>query len=235
MSGICDGLGFLAKHNCRHGDLKPDNLLRMCDSHGDRFVIADVGFSKFHVITTTERQERDEFTTKKPSTSRYCAPEVYATRSININGKGDSISAVSRDFDVWSMGVILLEWVTWLASPRQYGHGLHGELWEFQRSALEVAQALKPEAQRWMDDMVDLTTEGTAIGGIARLILSSLIVVRLRLKDGPPPERGTRTTAEELAKQMKSICSTESRERCYVLDTKVWSEGRQPTQGRRLM
>ncbi|KAI4684693.1 uncharacterized protein J4E88_004134 [Alternaria novae-zelandiae] len=86
--------------NGRHGDLKPENLLRSLGAPGSRrsiFQIADLGLAKIHSNPTHARN--------KPSstlggTPRYKPPEDKPK--------------ISRSYDMWSMGCITLEWIIWL-------------------------------------------------------------------------------------------------------------------------
>jgi len=83
--------------NGRHGDLKPENILRSSGPHRGIFQIADLGLAKIHSLPTHARN--------KPSASpggtlRYRPPEVGRK--------------ISRSYDMWGMGCIILEWIIWL-------------------------------------------------------------------------------------------------------------------------
>ena len=90
--------------NCRHGDLKPLNILCFKTedghNHNPRLVITDVGLARVHNEATRERGK----TTTTAWTIRYAAPELVV----------DSKTTRSRRFDIWSFGCILLECVVWL-------------------------------------------------------------------------------------------------------------------------
>jgi serine/threonine protein kinase len=96
--------------NCRHGDLKPLNILCFKTedghNHNPRLVITDVGLARVHNEATRERGK----TTTTAWTIRYAAPELVV----------DSKTTRSRRFDIWSFGCILLEFVVWnlLTIPR---------------------------------------------------------------------------------------------------------------------
>ncbi|KAK0732547.1 kinase-like domain-containing protein [Apiosordaria backusii] len=88
----------------RHGDLKPDNILRFKKPKTDKsswlgtLKIADLGLAKQHAFATARR---NEMTNQKYTTSHYEAPEAVANSRLPR----------SRRFDIWSMGCVILEFV----------------------------------------------------------------------------------------------------------------------------
>lgn len=84
--------------NCRHGDLKPDNILLMCQDER-RLVIADVGLAKVHGEPTRYRKDATRSIT---GTERYEPPDI-------LHG-----GARSRAYDIWSFGCICLEFIVWV-------------------------------------------------------------------------------------------------------------------------
>ncbi|KAI1144725.1 kinase-like domain-containing protein [Nemania diffusa] len=103
IAGLADAVEQLHNLNCRHGDLKPSNILCFETESDDlkpRLVIADVGVARIHSDYTRER----DTTRGIQATARYEAPEllIYSYRPI------------SRRFDIWSLGCIFLEFVDWL-------------------------------------------------------------------------------------------------------------------------
>jgi len=91
--------------NCRHGDLKPLNILcfKTKDGPGNqpRLVITDVGLAKVYNEATDWRTAHTRSTA---ATARYAAPELGI----------DAHARKSRRFDIWSMGCIFLEFVIWV-------------------------------------------------------------------------------------------------------------------------
>jgi serine/threonine protein kinase len=80
----------------RHGDLKPENILYF--EHDRKLRIADFGLGRFH-----GRDSRSGIDARKvQGTLTYEPPECSLATS------------VSRKYDIWSMGCIVLEFVTWL-------------------------------------------------------------------------------------------------------------------------
>ncbi|KAK1842114.1 protein kinase domain-containing protein [Colletotrichum chrysophilum] len=110
--GLASGIESL--HNTgpnygRHGDLKPENILWFSDSdeRGNMLgtlKISDFGLAKFHGEQTQARYAVDAHNC---GTAIYSPPEVQQTRR------------VSQSMDIWSLGCVFLESLTWLASGRE--------------------------------------------------------------------------------------------------------------------
>ncbi|KAK2054557.1 kinase domain-containing protein [Colletotrichum caudatum] len=111
MLGLAEGLQVLHEflgddRNCRHGDLKPGNILHFfTDGSDGTLKIADFGISRIHNASTFQRLGRA--TTTRSTTPSYEAPE----ESFN--------QARSRKYDIWSMGCIFLEFALWLVKSRE--------------------------------------------------------------------------------------------------------------------
>ncbi|PMD47914.1 kinase-like protein [Hyaloscypha variabilis F] len=99
MVGLTDALKDLHGGKCRHGDLKPANILYFTENGVGVLKIADVGVSRVHDQATALRKG---MTTTSASTKVYEGPEVNAKMPR------------SRRYDCWSMGCIILEFVLWL-------------------------------------------------------------------------------------------------------------------------
>ncbi|KAI8632601.1 hypothetical protein F5Y19DRAFT_491226 [Xylariaceae sp. FL1651] len=96
-------------HNCRHGDLKPENILWFKNGQDKGTLqIADMGLAKFHEKDAdTKKRNLQEKGTQTPSgTSRYEPPEMDEQRNTE--------KSRSRQYDIWSMGCIMLELLIWL-------------------------------------------------------------------------------------------------------------------------
>ncbi|KAG8161780.1 hypothetical protein KVR01_008767 [Diaporthe batatas] len=98
--------------NCRHGDLKPDNILLMGPGKG-RLVIADVGLTKVHGEPTRFRKDA---TRSIAGTERYEPPDI-------LHG-----GARSRAYDIWSFGCICLEAIVWILYGKSGLHTLHRQI-----------------------------------------------------------------------------------------------------------
>jgi serine/threonine protein kinase len=87
----------------RHGDIKPENILwfkdEPLDPHGNGVLkLADFGLGRFH--------GRDSRSGLSPSGIR--ASPTYEPPECHLH------LPVSRSYDIWSLGCVLLEFVTWL-------------------------------------------------------------------------------------------------------------------------
>lgn len=87
----------------RHGDIKPENLLlfKRKNSPGDKGIIqlSDFGLAKFH--------SEDSRSGIRPSKLDGCSP-TYRPPEVDFKD-----GEVSRDYDIWSLACVLLEFVTW--------------------------------------------------------------------------------------------------------------------------
>ncbi|KAF1957935.1 kinase-like protein [Byssothecium circinans] len=101
MLGVTSALVALHGLNCRHGDLKPENLLHFHEGEEGTMKIADLGVSRVHDKGTLDR---DPGTMTRATTPSYEAPEVILPQD----------KARARRYDVWSLGCIFLEFTVWL-------------------------------------------------------------------------------------------------------------------------
>lgn len=119
----------------RHGDLKPENILWFrSESRGARseqvklgtLKIADFGFADFH-----SKHSRSDVRRSKVSgyTQTYSAPEF------DVNQR------VSPQYDIWSFGCILLQFVVW------YVEGWHGVDRFSKERSQDIKGALMPTDQ----------------------------------------------------------------------------------------
>ncbi|KAK0111743.1 hypothetical protein ONS95_002081 [Cadophora gregata] len=87
----------------RHGDLKPENILctKNLEDGSMDLQITDLGLGKFHGL--------DSRSISRPTDASptYASPEIELDRP------------VSRMYDIWSMGCIFLELITWLMEGRK--------------------------------------------------------------------------------------------------------------------
>ncbi|KAI0202474.1 kinase-like protein [Astrocystis sublimbata] len=112
--GISKGLQLLHRGHCslqgqpilrgRHGDIKPTNIFHFAPKAGRQaskfgtLKIADFGLARFHHDDSYHRIYSDRI----PATRTYRAPEADL--------KGD----ISGKWDVWSLGCVYLEFITWI-------------------------------------------------------------------------------------------------------------------------
>lgn len=102
------------KLSYRHGDLKPENILLFCSDNprGSRepqdiigtWKISDLGLARPHFEATRDRYGMAATSTRAWGTASYKPPEAA----------GNPNSPTSRLFDMWSMGCLILQLITWL-------------------------------------------------------------------------------------------------------------------------
>lgn len=90
----------------RHGDIKPQNILWFRNDQNAYnqgiLKITDFGVTAFHSAHTTKVIARWVQVTRT-----YAAPEIEVS-------DGDVEAQVSRPFDIWSLGCVYLEFITWI-------------------------------------------------------------------------------------------------------------------------
>jgi serine/threonine protein kinase len=86
----------------RHGDIKPENILWDSESEDSALtgilILADFGLGRFHRLESRSRQDP----AKINGSHTYAPPEITLGRP------------VSRAYDIWSLGCVFLEFITWL-------------------------------------------------------------------------------------------------------------------------
>jgi serine/threonine protein kinase len=122
----------------RHGDIKPENILLFLDPRNPRdlgrLVLADFGLSRFHSeITKTYFTYKDVITT-----ITYRPPECDMEER-----------TVSRSFDIWSLGCVLLEFVTWYLGG-----------WDLVNEFVSGRKTLNPLYPGWLvDDFFEIVKD----------------------------------------------------------------------------
>jgi serine/threonine protein kinase len=107
MLGLTHALHKLHEQfQCRHGDLKPGNILCVQEKEETVLKIADFGISKIHHAQTTYRKTA---TTSVFLTPSYQGPEVEFEKIDKTDQRPRS-----RKYDIWSMGCVFLEFAIWL-------------------------------------------------------------------------------------------------------------------------
>ncbi|KAI1842797.1 hypothetical protein JX266_010973 [Neoarthrinium moseri] len=196
MCGLADCLVTLYEHNCRHGDLKPGNILHFKDGgENGRLVIADFGLAKFHLLDTTRRRDKSSIFDR---TLRYEPPEM------ELENDDEREPPRSRSYDVWSMGCILLEFCIWLVYGWDYLElfirgSLNEKFWELKAGVPHVHHRVQEEICSILEHLkVD-----AAVKDIVTLIRDRLLVIRLlRSSDSPSVHRAT---AHELLEGIRAL------------------------------
>lgn len=182
LVGLADALNTLhnyKKHDkdagsYRHGDLKPENILRF--ENGTKtgtFKISDMGLAKHHM---------DETGVRGPTTTRHGTPLYEPPEAIS-----NSKEARSRQYDIWSMGCVILELIVWLLYGNEelekFNNCLHDSFkdtspyWALDNKRPEV----HPSVKKCMDHIgEDPECSGsTAVGDLLRIVRTKLLVVKL--------------------------------------------------------
>lgn len=166
----------------RHGDLKPENLLWFLEETSGskrRYLkIADMGLAKRHVIAT---QDRSCLTSTRYGTILYEAPEAQT-----------SVSARSRQYDVWSMGCITLEWIVWILYgneqlQRFYSHlkGYGNNFTPYYQLDAQRRAKVHPAILHWISHIKATHPEcqqESAIKDLLQLVEERLLVVPLPVR-----------------------------------------------------
>lgn len=186
LAGLADALRTTHNENIRHGDLKPANILRFGATEHNIFgklKLGDWGLAKKHRTSTATRQRKGIATTTKYGTPLYEPPEV----------EGGDVTLLSRQYDVWSMGVIILELINWLLygkdGVKQFRRDVqdHSKIRAACYETVEHAQIqgtaykLHDTVDFWISHIVDLAVceKGTALGSLIDLVRNRLLVVNL--------------------------------------------------------
>ncbi|KAN0106071.1 kinase-like protein [Hyaloscypha variabilis] len=86
----------------RHGDLKPVNILWFKSfehaGHAGILQITDLGLGRFHRLESRSKQDPKDIN----GSPTYVPPELALQKT------------VSRSYDIWSFGCVLLEFITWM-------------------------------------------------------------------------------------------------------------------------
>ncbi|RSL47214.1 hypothetical protein CEP51_015806 [Fusarium floridanum] len=204
FTGICCALKELHTINCRHGDLKPDNILWFKDDN-DRgtLKIADLGLAAFHKNLQTIDRRREGIQTKTPSgTRRYEPPETDENRN--------TTEPRSRTYDIWSMGCIILELLIWLV----YGFTtvdsfqIHTEFfWEIRSSPGPSSRqyVVHHIVQDCIKELERVLKNDSAYKALLDLVKDRLLVVLV--SDKMTGSSRARSDADNLCEMMKDIQS----------------------------
>ncbi|OHE92906.1 protein kinase domain-containing protein [Colletotrichum orchidophilum] len=185
--------------NCRHGDLKPANILHFLTGSGEGTLkISDFGISRIHQDATFERQE-------KPTITRATSPSYEAPEAIMWTKQ-----ARSRKYDIWSLGCILLEFTIWLVQDwkavEKFNNARRlkvpqpgGKTWAHFYQIEGTAVFVHPEVTRTMTHLgrTKQAAPGTALGDLLDVIQKSL--VRIEVKE--------RLDAKSLYEKLQQITS----------------------------
>lgn len=190
----------------RHGDIKPENILWMRDSGQDSgtLLIADMGLGRFH-----RKESRSQVDPKSVNGS-----PTYAPPEVTLN------KPVSRAYDIWSLGCVFTELITWLLKGRD-------GLLEFGLSRLEIAEdnfsddtffsirtsssearaEIRPGVTKWMRHL-------SQDEHCSELLQNLLEIVEHHMLSVDPKSR---ITAKHLKSKLKSMMRTAKSDSIYLL------------------
>jgi serine/threonine protein kinase len=221
MLGLATALHMLHEQfKCRHGDLKPGNIL--CVKGGEETVlkIADFGVSKIHHAQTTYRKSATKTALLTPS---YQGPEV----EFENLGERDQRPR-SRKYDIWSLGCVFLEFSIWLLHGPEAVEGFAGArgsgtsstgssppLYEVTDKAAKVArvhQLVSWTIKRLEDNPQckgdnPQCKEATALADLLSLIKNQML----------QPEVDSRPLAGDICKQLEKIVQEAEKRDSYLL------------------
>ncbi|CAH0058676.1 unnamed protein product [Clonostachys solani] len=178
LFGLMDAIRMMHDLGLRHGDLKPENILCFPDSSQPgaipvRLVITDVGLSKAHEKSTSERKEQlREATTTTVSTTRYQPPELKMQRTED--------HVLPRCFDVWSAGCIFMEFLVWMLYGKKelltFTRKTESvEYWEKDDKCFKVRKVVCEQLHAMTQD--ENCTNDPALVGLADLIKNNFLII----------------------------------------------------------
>ncbi|KAF2760908.1 kinase-like protein [Pseudovirgaria hyperparasitica] len=175
----------------RHGDLKPENILWFRTSNDINDIgtlkIGDWGIAKGHTLDTTIRVNN---TSTRFGTQRYEPPE--SETGLVAGFEGQSEKRISRLYDIWAMGCIILEFLSWMLNGyeglsrfNQYTSGSTGREEPFyeleitklgDRKKAVVHRRVVEEMNRMAKHPRCLVNK-TALGDLLQLVRDHILVV----------------------------------------------------------
>ncbi|KAF2848615.1 HET-domain-containing protein [Plenodomus tracheiphilus IPT5] len=196
----------LQSENWRHGDIKPENILRFLNGKQvddlGTLKLADLGRAQLHEQITKKRTTSDEVELWR--TRWYEPPDLF----------DESRKKISRLFDLWSMGCVIFESVLWFLYGIEAIEGFvsANELDTHERSATPYWRKTKngrfevtTVASKWMDHILQNDPErDCALGHIVKLVKERLLQIEIP-DDSGSYRIGYRTNAEDLKEQLGAI------------------------------
>ncbi|OAL45283.1 kinase-like protein [Pyrenochaeta sp. DS3sAY3a] len=135
----------------RHGGLKAENIL-LFDSPDDPMgilVVAGLGLAKLNSIVSRSAQSNNHV----HCTTRYKPPEC------DIDG-----AKITRSYDVWTFGCLLLEWVCWLFQGQEVKTQFIYNLGDYNHNGVTVetffnVAPVPGQSRKWFVDVHDAARE----------------------------------------------------------------------------
>ncbi|KAH8788006.1 hypothetical protein F5883DRAFT_531251 [Diaporthe sp. PMI_573] len=182
LRGLADALEEIHSKGFRHGDMKPENVLRIKTPGNDSAIgtlkICDMGLTKYHYLATQLRQQA---TDTKFTTFRYEPPE-----SVEEN------KTWSRRYDTWSIGCIILEFIVWMVYGTRQLNTFNDEIvnefgkechyFQMEKRNGVVSSRVHEAVCKMMDKLAqrpECKAGNTALGDLLGVVRTRLLVVRL--------------------------------------------------------
>jgi serine/threonine protein kinase len=218
MLGITTALHMLHEHfQCRHGDLKPGNILCAHESGEIILKLTDFGVSRVHHAQTTWRKTA---TTTVFLTPSYQGPEVEFEKMDRMDQRPRS-----RKYDIWSLGCVFLEFTIWLLHGRKgivdfmdaRGNGTSSNssstpLYSVTNKAARAAKV--HELATWTIGKLEnnpLCEGDTALASLLDLIKNDML----------KPEVEKRSSAAEICTMFENILQEAAKRPSYLLNSPV--------------
>lgn len=199
VDSLHHGLGGTV--NCRHGDIKPANILLFKENEDDKgqLKIADLGVSRVHKDSTDKRRDG---TTTNATTVSYEAPEAHRRSDSKDKPR-------PRTYDMWSLGCVFLEFTIWIL----YGYPAicHFENNRYRNNGSEETRYYRLDSNKAvvsptvLEALQDLRRDSRCMSGTALGDLVDFIETRLLVISVDPQDLHRRCEAGELTKKLKTI------------------------------
>lgn len=205
LLGLANALSVLHQNNYRHGDLKPENILVFQHQNGPAiWKIADLGLAKFHYDPTAMRFGP---TSTRHGTFSYEPPEFLQDNE-----------PTSRLYDIWSMGCIILQLITWLlyglpgvdelTRSTRNPHQIGSTFWIQKATFIPGRWSRKVVHEVVRDHMKRIIKDDTVSGAIRDLVevvRDKLLVVQLPRDYDSNWQPGYRANADRLHDELRDI------------------------------
>ncbi|CBF71834.1 protein kinase family protein [Aspergillus nidulans FGSC A4] len=185
----------------RHGDIKAANILYFQPSEGDAILkIADLGLAS--IRSRNSRSNVDPRSIKFSPT--YAPPDVE--RGCHI----------SRKFDIWSLGCLFLEFVTYLVLGGNAINEFSEERQEITTEFPELAadffysknkNLVKPCVFSWVDRLKKNSRCSHMLSDILDLVMAEMIII----------EPGNRSSSLDICKKLRELMSQVEEDEGYLL------------------
>lgn len=210
----------LHAENWRHGDIKPENILRFTNGKDDVYLgvlkLADLGRAQLHLFPTKMRETKEKELWR---TRWYEPPDLEKKTHQQAQQK------ISRLFDIWSMGCVIFETVLWLLyscdsidvfmCENDLGSGEQDATpyWrEVEGGGFKVSDAVA----RWMNHILQHDPERNGvIGSLVKLVQDRMLKIKLP-PDSDVYSEGFGTNAEDLREQLASIIRSAEENELYL-------------------